>query len=280
MKKELSLWKVVVISIASLAILLAAQFVASFWLILDLYGVEQILTGVTYVGVVYVLLKLLMEKWIGVSLQDLLIDRFHLKASWGIIAFLLPLAVIGCFILLMAGTFSVNHFSTGDTVRTIFSAVFLTGVATGIVEEMIFRGIIMNVVERKSNKLVAIILPSFLFSLVHLLNGALNIQSTLLLLLGGTLAGVMFSLMADYYQSIWASTALHAVWNIFMIGGIFNIGIEQSSYSLTNYVLKSRSLLLTGGEFGVEVSLFAMLSYVLVIAYLVYLYQKKKHTKN
>jgi membrane protease YdiL (CAAX protease family) len=279
MKKELSLWKVAIISIASIAILLAAQFVASFWLMLDLYGIEQILTAVTYVGVVYVLLKLLMEKWTGIPLHDLLIDRFHLKASWIILAFLLPLAVIGGLILFMEGTFSVNHFSTVDTIRTIFSAVFLTGAATGIVEEMIFRGIMMKVVERKSNKLSAIILPSFLFSLVHLLNGALNIQSTLLLLLGGTLAGVMFSLMADYYQSIWASTALHAVWNIFMIGGIFSIGIKQSPYSLTGYVLKSRSLLLTGGEFGVEVSLFAMLGYALVIVYLVYLYQKKKRKK-
>ncbi|MTD42271.1 CPBP family intramembrane metalloprotease [Erwinia sp. CPCC 100877] len=280
MKKALPLWKVLVICIASIAILLAAQIVASFWLLLDLYGVEQVLTGATYVGLAYVLLKLLMEKWTGISLPDLMIDRFHLKPGWGLIALMLPLAVIGCFVLLMDGTFSVNHFSTADTVRTIISAVFLTGIATGIVEEMIFRGVIMNVIERKSNKLVAIILPSFLFSSVHLLNGALNMQSTLLLLLGGTLAGMMFSLMAYCYQSIWASAVLHAVWNIFMIGGILSIRVKQSTFSLASYVLRSRSLLLTGGEFGVEVSLFAMIGYVLVIVYLIYLYKKKQRKKN
>ena len=49
--------------------------------------------------------------------------------------------------------------------------------------------------------------------------------------------------------------AMHAVWNMVMIGGVLHIGPEPDGYALLNYVLDSASPLVTGGDFGVEASL-------------------------
>ena len=71
----------------------------------------------------------------------------------------------------------------------------------------------------------------------------------------GTAVGVLFSLVAYESGTVWCSAAMHAVWNMVMIGGVLHIGPEPDGYALLNYVLDSASPLVTGGDFGVEASL-------------------------
>ena len=50
------------------------------------------------------------------------------------------------------------------------------------------------------------------------------------------------------------------------IGGGLVIGTSVSETSLTSYVLDSKSIMVTGGEFGIEASLIAIVAYFLVAA--------------
>ena len=61
--------------------------------------------------------------------------------------------------------------------------------------------------------------------------------------------------MAYESGTVWCGAAMHAVWNMVMIGGVLPIGPEPDGYALLNSVLDSASPLVTGGDFGVEASL-------------------------
>ena len=50
-----------------------------------------------------------------------------------------------------------------------------------------------------------------LFGAIHLLNGGLNVTSFFLLLISGSLVGIMFGLATYKFNTIWASITLHFV---------------------------------------------------------------------
>ena len=134
-------------------------------------------------------------------------------------------------------------------------AGFFFGAGTGIVEEAVFRGVLMTAVERRWNKTAAVLGPSLAFALLHVLGRELSFAGILQLLAAGTAVGVLFSLVAYESGTVWCGAAMHAVWNMVMIGGVLHIGPEPDGYALLNYVLDSASPLVTGGDFGVEASL-------------------------
>ena len=78
------------------------------------------------------------------------------------------------------------------------------------------------------------------------------------------MVGVMFSLIALEGRSVWNSAIVHGVWNMIIIGGGLTIGTEINEYSVCSYVLETRAFLLTGGEFGIESSVVAIIGYIAV----------------
>ena len=86
--------------------------------------------------------------------------------KWGVlISVFLPVFVTAIFA--MIGKFDVNSFSAGE-ICLIIIASMLIALKSGITEEMLFRGYIMKLLESRWNKYIAILIPSFLFSLVHI----------------------------------------------------------------------------------------------------------------
>ena len=122
----------------------------------------------------------------------------------------------------------------------------------------------MSAIEKWYNKKVASIVPSLLFGFVHILGMDFDLLSCMLVIFAGTMVGIMFSLIASETKSIWNSAIVHAVWNIVILGGFIWIGTEFDEYSLCSYVLDTKSFILTGGEFGIESSLIAVIGYCLV----------------
>ena len=224
------------------------------------------LAGVLYVLFAYLLIKKLCTKYLNHKMEEYYIPKFSIKWYWILIGLLLPLCVSGVYLLFISGTYTTVSLSLFKKLSLIAAGIFYFGIGAGIVEEMVFRGIIMNALDKRYNKAVAIIAPSLLFGLVHILGTGFNLLSSLLVILAGTMVGIMFSLIAQSHKSIWNSAIVHALWNIIIIGGILHIGNPASEDTLYNYVLKSNSFLLTGGEFGIESSIIATIGYLIVAA--------------
>lgn len=51
---------------------------------------------------------------------------------------------------------------------------------------------------------------------------------------------------------------MHGVWNLVMVGGLLHIGTVADSDVWVQYLLDSDSLLLTGGDFGIEATSFLL----------------------
>lgn len=187
-----------------------------------------------------------------------------MEMKWCVVAVLLPLIITAFYILFVPGSFEQNVLKINSKLDLLSAGIFFTGLGAGIVEEIVFRGIMMSVIEKRFNKKIAIIVPSVLFGLVHIIGMGFNILSCTLVLLAGTMVGIMFSVIASETKSIWNSAIVHAFWNIIIIGGILCIGTEFDEYSLFSYVLDVKSFLLTGGEFGIESSIIAVIGYSLV----------------
>lgn len=231
--------------------------------------------GILYIIIAYFLLKLMCKKILKDDIREYNIPAFKIEIKWVIAAILLPITVTLFYILFVPGSFEQNVLDMTSKLNLLSAGIFFTGFGAGIVEEMVFRGILMGAIEKRFNKTVAIIVPSVLFGLVHILGMGFDLLSCTLVIVAGTMVGVMFSLIASSTKSVWNSAIVHAVWNIVIIGGILWIGTEFDENSLFSYVLESKSFLLTGGEFGIESSIVAVVGYMVVCG-IAWLGSKKK----
>ena len=102
-----------------------------------------------------------------------------------------------------------------------------------------------------------------------------SIVSSLLVLIAGTMVGIMFSMVAIESGSVWNSGIVHSLWNILIIGGGLSISEKADEYSVMTYVLDSKDVVFTGGEFGIESSIIALLGYVIVTLAAICMIKKK-----
>ena len=270
-------------SISAIVILIIAQVMAQviasvFVLIKIPSGICNIIAGVLYVGLAYLILKMFISKIMKFSVSDFGIPEFKVKMKWVLTAILLPFIIKGSYLFLFSGEYISSDMNGNQIFNTLTAGIAFTGIAAGFVEEMVFRGVILNALKKRWNIKVAVLVPSVLFGVVHVLGMDFSIGSCVLVIIAGTMAGVMFSMIAIESGSVWNSGIVHAVWNIVMIGGGLAIGEKADEYSVMTYVLDSKSFAITGGEFGIESSVISLIGYIIVagIAFVMIKSGKKK----
>ncbi len=126
---------------------------------------------------------------------------------------------------------------------------------------------------------LAVIIPAVLFAILHIMNmQSFNLTDLILLVLAGSSVAVMFTLMALDSGSIYPGALAHALWNALIIGGIFGVGAIVNGAPNTAYIVipvESASKLLTGGNFGVEAAVPAIVCYI-AAAMICFVWYKKK----
>ena len=249
---------------------LAAQVLANLFAVIHIpLFLCNAIAGILYAVFAYFLLRLYAEKVLGIQMPELAIPQIKIRVKWLIIAFILPLAITGIY-LLLPGKLQRGIIDLPETAAVICAGVFFIGMAAGSVEEMVFRGFIMNLLDKKFGRKAAVLIPSVLFGLVHIIGMDFSILSCLQVLVAGSLVGIMFSFITLEQHSVWNSAIVHGVWNIITSGGILFIGENMDEHSVFSYVLQTDSFAVTGGEFGIESSAIAISGYVIVtlIAYM------------
>ena len=247
--------KAIGISFVAIFILIIAQIIAqviaSVFVIIKIpYGICNIIAGIIYVGLTYLVLKMFISKIVKLPVSDFGMPKFEIKIRWILIAILLPCIIKGIYVLIFNGEYVSSNMNGNEIFNTLSVGVAFTGIAAGFVEEMVFRGVILN--------------ASMLFGIVHVLGQDFSIGSCLLVIIAGTMVGVMFSMIAIESGSVWNSGIVHAIWNIVIIGGGLAIGEKMDPYSVMTYVLDSKVFAITGGEFGIESSVISLIGYIIV----------------
>lgn len=277
--EKIPAWRAVVGALSALAALVVTQTLAmlagSGIIVLGLpKAAGNVLAAILYPLLALIVLKLICVKILGVTLADCRITRYRIKPVWAAAAFIMP-AIVVFGLLMTAGHWDNPEMDSAQIADSVTTSVFVAGLAVGAVEEAVFRGVIMKALEMRWNKAAAVIFPSVTFGAVHLLNGALSLVSFIQLLVAGSIVGILFSLVTYESGSIWSSAFMHSIWNMCMASGILNIGTDTSESCIWSYVLETKNVLITGGEFGVESSVISIGAYLIFTVIAVILLRKK-----
>lgn len=216
--------------------------------------VRNIFMGILYIGFVICGLLVICEGLLKINFRECRILPIKIKTIWIILAFIMPLFVSGV-LLCFPGEWVNIEFSTANVITTLSFTLVFFGIAAPIVEEMIFRGMMLTVFEKKRNREAAIFLSSLLFGAGHLIGQKMGLRDFLIMALSASLIGAILAIVTFITESIWSSVVIHMVWNIIIMGQIISIGGVRPLYSRYNYTFNSDSVLLTGGAFGIEASL-------------------------
>lgn len=149
----------------------------------------------------------------------------------------------------------------------LVTALIATAILPGFMEEVLFRGILFRWLEQFGGSWFALALTSALFGLGHIFNpGATALSSFAIALEAGVMLGGIYMLT----RNLWAAIGLHAAWN-FTQGWIFDVPVSGFDQQGMVEARLSGPELLSGGAFGLEASIIAMVIATAVGAALVVL---------
>ena len=211
----------------------------------------------------------LSTKQLGFS-KDNILSSYFKGALFGTLQILFVFSII-------LGLKAIEVYYVLNIPMIVFIKVFIFFIFQGLFEEILFRGYLMPLFSKVIGIKFTIILLSFLFTCIHLLNPNLNIIG----LTNVFLAGVTFSLIYYYTGNIWLVGAMHTFWN-FILG--FIVGSQVSGIPTFYSILFSLSIegkdLISGGEFGFEASIVETILELAISLFVIYLIKKEKNKIN
>jgi membrane protease YdiL (CAAX protease family) len=169
------------------------------------------------------------------------------------------LLIAMCALLIVVSADVWHERSTGFPWRELL----LVYAPAAVHEELLFRGYAFQKLHQW-RRVVALFLVAFVFAALHARNDSVSTLGLLNIFLGGVLLGLAY----ERYGRLWFPIGLHLAWNV-MSGPI--LGHEVSGYETMATVFVERGhgpRWLTGGDFGIEGSLWMTLTELTGIAFL------------
>ena len=184
-------------------------------------------------------------------------------APHALLGIALGVLFIATSVLMVMTEFSFTQ-SSGNT-ASIVATMVAVQLGTAVTEELIFRGLALQALERLCGSWVALAVTALFFGLVHLANPGATLWSSFAIAVeAGVLLGAAFLWLRD----LWLAVGLHFAWNT----SVGLLGIPVSGHPAAG-VLITRPTgpdLLTGGGFGLEASIIPVIvSLVLAVPMLV-----------
>jgi membrane protease YdiL (CAAX protease family) len=127
-------------------------------------------------------------------------------------------------------------------------------ILAAVLEEVLMRGVIFRILGQWLGSWIALAISAALFGLLHLTNSGVTLLNAGAVMLE---AGILFAAAYMLTRRLWLCIGIHLAWN-FTQGGIFSAAVSGGP---TNGLLQSKlvgPLWLTGGAFGVEASVVAL----------------------
>lgn len=154
--------------------------------------------------------------------------------------------------LMLLGIYQVEGF---NPLSFMIPAIAMA-VKSGIFEELVFRGVLFRSVEDLAGSWVALVVSSLVFGFLHLLNpGATVAGAAYISVEAGVLLGAAYLLT----QRLWIGIGFHMLWNYVqsaVYSGVVSGGVDEPG--LLRAKIEGPHLL-TGGTFGMELSVIALI---------------------
>jgi membrane protease YdiL (CAAX protease family) len=145
---------------------------------------------------------------------------------------------------------------TGYNAWPILMPALLMALSSSIIEELIFRGILFRIMEASLGSWIALGVTALIFGLLHLPNQNSTLVAASAIAIE---AGIMLAAAYMLTRRLWLCIGIHMAWN-FTQSGVFSSAVSGSTpYSGFVTGTNTGPKWLTGGEFGVEASLVAVI---------------------
>ncbi len=131
----------------------------------------------------------------------------------------------------------------------------LSALIAAVTEEIIVRGILFRIAEESLGTWIALSLSAAVFGALHALNPGATVVSSIAIALE---AGILLGAAYIFTRRLWLAIGLHAAWN-FTEGGVFGAGVSGTKVQGLFDSHFHGPEILTGGAFGPEASLVAVL---------------------
>ncbi|OFY48723.1 MAG: hypothetical protein A2W85_05710 [Bacteroidetes bacterium GWF2_41_31] len=193
---------------------------------------------------------------------------------WILVGLSLPIMTVAIFYI--TGNLSIRSINTELSQSYIIDVILKAlgvSLASGFVEEIIFRGYLYNLLKSKYNFWISAFVTSLLFTLIHI-GGAGSLLNVVQLLVAGLLFSFMSLMIYVYSKSIWNAGIVHFLWNLLLLNGLIAFSIKGKSEVLVQLNIGD-NILFNGGDFGIETSTPAIIVYAVTSLILWQLYKKK-----
>jgi len=214
-----------------------------------------------------ILISILFTKDISPIKFKFNLKYFVLFAFWAVAAMILMLLIN----IILGGEISYLSYYVN-----IFTLYFYILLGQSIIEEIIFRGVILNLINSKTKSLYALILSSIAFSAIHFDNNSIDILSFINIFLAGYFIGMIYLKT----QSILNAISFHLFWNFFQnyILGVSVSGYVSSESIFTTTILEnSVSSFIVGNSFGFEAGLSCT---IILLISIIIMYKFESHKVN
>jgi membrane protease YdiL (CAAX protease family) len=235
-------------------------------------GDEGILNfGILYslMGLVIFIITFLIRRFIDRKSFESLGFTWKGYSNEAGLGFFGALAILGIGSLILVATGYISFISATFNIHPLLLEVVMM-LVVAFVEELLFRGYLLNNLLQSMNKWIALAISSVLFALFHQANPDVTVFAILNILLAGILLGLNYI----FTRNLWFGICFHFAWNYFQ-GPV--LGYDVSGLKLTSIVQQAVSgpEAWTGGPFGFEGSLLCPLLFVVAIAIFAFLFLKR-----
>ena len=157
---------------------------------------------------------------------------------------------------------------------------FFAFIFQGAFEEFLCRGVVLQLLRKKTSLPVAVAVSTALFIAPHI-SKMINDRSLIMVfaMINTALISLIFSFLTIRFNNIWAACGMHTVWN-FILYNVMGLNLSGND-GMTVAVFDMRSVgtgILNGGEYGIEAS--AVTTVVLSLALIVCFIFSRKRASN
>ncbi len=126
---------------------------------------------------------------------------------------------------------------------------------SGVIEELLIRGLLFRIMEESLGTWLALTISALIFGFLHLANPNATLWGAVAIAIE---AGIMLAAAYVFTRRLWFPIGIHFAWNFFQ-GSIFGVAVSGNEVQgLLRSTLAGPDLL-SGGAFGAEASIFAVI---------------------
>lgn len=220
-------------------------------------GIASLLLTITDGIVAIIVYKLTMKYLARRSVPEISRKRAGIEAGMGLLIGAIFITV-STLIIVAAGGYSFHWASSADTGSVLLSSV-TPALNAAIIEELIFRGLMLQAISKLAGNGVALAITSLFFGVAHLGNTGATLWSGFAI---SVEAGILLGAAFLWRRNLWFAMGLHFAWNA--LEGLLGIPVSGHPAAGLFTVEVNGAAILTGGAFGLEGSIVPVIVSLLI----------------